>query len=64
MKSKKKLRVTLAGTDYSYSVIITANEKMTMKQIRDIVVKEVKKKYDFDIPQEEAFDLEFEVIGK
>ncbi|VVB76714.1 Uncharacterised protein [uncultured archaeon] len=61
MGGKKKYRVTIKNERFSYTVVVSASEKATMREFKDLAIKKVKAQYGADIPSNVVVDLEFEI---
>ena len=58
-----KYKVTISGSGFSYTVVIEAEEKATMKEFGDQARKKIKEQYGVDIPADTPIDIEFEMVG-
>lgn len=63
MDNIKKYKVTLSSSGFSYTVIIEAGEKATMREFKELAIKKIKEEYKVDVPLDVAVDLEFETVS-
>ncbi|MGA3020910.1 MAG: hypothetical protein ABSD68_03105 [Candidatus Micrarchaeales archaeon] len=57
-----KYKVTIRNAGFSYTVLVNAEKTMTLREVEERAVKEVKKRYKQTISTSAPIEMEFEIV--